>query len=147
MNRTPRRSNRLLFSAAEAEQFRQRHRVWMCLLSRHICDSIRTGGWLKSRNGFSQLALTIGPCSTSLPWPDFIDNGKRKAESINEFIGLRPTEAFGSSEWAAAGNEARLMFAGASHRRRARVPLRLGGARRPSWTRHWLRRTPVGGTR
>jgi phosphoglycolate phosphatase-like HAD superfamily hydrolase len=51
------------------------------------------------------------------PWPDFIDNGKRKAESINEFIGRRPIAAFGNSdgnqqmlEWTAAGDGARLML-------------------------------------
>lgn len=51
------------------------------------------------------------------PWPDLIDNGKRKAESINEFIGRRPIAAFGNSdgdqqmlEWAAAGDGARLML-------------------------------------
>jgi phosphoserine phosphatase len=52
-----------------------------------------------------------------VPWPDFIDNGKRKAESINEFIGRRPIAAFGNSdgdhqmlEWTAAGGGARLML-------------------------------------
>jgi phosphoserine phosphatase len=52
-----------------------------------------------------------------VPWPDFIDNGKRKAQSINEFIGRRPIAAFGNSdgdqqmfEWTAAGNGARLML-------------------------------------
>jgi phosphoserine phosphatase len=52
-----------------------------------------------------------------LPWPDFIDNGKRKAESINEFIGRRPLAAFGNAdgdhqmlEWTAAGAGPRLMM-------------------------------------
>jgi phosphoserine phosphatase len=52
-----------------------------------------------------------------LPWPDLVDNGKRKAESINQFIGRRPIAAFGNSdgdqqmlEWTAAGDGARLML-------------------------------------
>jgi phosphoserine phosphatase len=52
-----------------------------------------------------------------LPWPDLVDHGKRKAESINEFIGRRPIAAFGNSdgdqqmlEWTAAGDGARLML-------------------------------------
>jgi hypothetical protein len=54
---------------------------------------------------------------TLLPWPDFIDNGKRKAESINKFIGRRPIASFGNSdgdqqmlEWTATGRGARLML-------------------------------------
>jgi phosphoglycolate phosphatase-like HAD superfamily hydrolase len=50
-----------------------------------------------------------------LPWPDFTDNGKRKAESINEFIARRPLIAFGNSDgdqqmlqWTAGGKGPRL---------------------------------------
>jgi phosphoserine phosphatase len=55
------------------------------------------------------------PIFTLLPWPEFVDNGKRKAVSINEFVNGQPIAAFGNSngdiemlEYTGAGDGERL---------------------------------------